>query len=99
MDCALPVLSSFVHPGHDASCPYISFSFRPLDLLRENGDRLLFSPSVIPASFYVIPVPLYVIPVPLYVIPVPLYVIPAKAGIYPSCLLPLRGGRIKVGVR
>ena len=33
-----------------------------------------------------------------YVIPASLYVIPAKAGIYPYCLLPLRGGRIKVGV-
>jgi len=22
-DCALPVLLSFVYPGHDASCPYL----------------------------------------------------------------------------
>jgi len=44
---------------------------------------------------------LSVIPIPSYIIPVLLYVIPAKAGIhlFPSIhFLPLRGGRIKVGV-
>jgi len=30
MNCALPVLLSFVYPGHDASCPYIYHSCTPL---------------------------------------------------------------------